>query len=37
MPIIANDLEVLHQYAEGVMNRADQVKRIALALLGVII
>jgi hypothetical protein len=41
MPITANDVEVLHQYAEGVMNRADhhagQVKGIALALLGGII
>jgi hypothetical protein len=41
MPITANDIEVLHQYAEGVMNRADhhagQVKGIALALLGGII
>ena len=23
MPITANDVDVLHQYAEGVMNRAD--------------
>lgn len=41
MPITANDVEVLHQYAEGAMNRADhhagQVKGIALALLGGII
>ena len=41
MPITANDVDVLHQYAEGVMNRADhhagQVKSIALALLGGII
>jgi hypothetical protein len=38
MPITANDVRVLHEYAEGVMNRADhhagQVKGIALALLG---
>jgi hypothetical protein len=41
MAITANDVDVLHQYAEGVMNRADhhagQVKGIALALLGGII
>ena len=41
MPITANDVDVLHQYAEGVMNRADhhagQVKGVALALLGGII
>jgi hypothetical protein len=41
MPITANDVEILHQHAEGVMNRADhhagQVKGIALALLGGII
>jgi hypothetical protein len=41
MPITANDVRVLHEYAEGVMNRADhhagQVKGIALALLGGII
>ena len=41
MTITATDVNVLHQYAEGVMNRADhhagQVKGIALALLGGII
>lgn len=41
MPITANDVDVLHRYAEGVMNRADhhagQVKGVALALLGGII
>lgn len=41
MPITANDVEVLHRYADGVMNRADhhagQVKAAALALLGGII
>jgi len=41
VPITANDVDVLHQYAEGVMSRADhhagQVKGIALALLGGII
>jgi hypothetical protein len=41
MAINATDVEILHQYAEGVMNRADhhagQVKGIALALLGGII
>ncbi|WP_319528956.1 hypothetical protein [uncultured Cohaesibacter sp.] len=41
MAISAEDVEVLHQYAEGVMNRADhhagQVKAIALAILGAIV
>jgi hypothetical protein len=41
MPITANDADVLHQYAEGVMNRAEhhagQVKGVALGLLGGII
>lgn len=41
MPISANDVEILHRYAEGVMGRADhhafQVKGVALALLGGII
>jgi hypothetical protein len=41
MPITANDVDVLHEYAEGVMSRADhhagQVKGIALSLLGGII
>jgi Integron cassette protein VCH_CASS1 chain len=41
MAITANDVDILHQYAEGVMNRADhhagEVKGIALALLGGII
>jgi hypothetical protein len=41
MAITASDVEILHRYAEGVMNRADhhanQVKGIALALLGGII
>lgn len=41
MAITANDVSVLHQYAEGVMGRADhhagQVKAVALALLGGII
>ena len=41
MAITATDVDVLHQYAEGVMNRAahhaGQVKGIALALLGGII
>ncbi len=41
MPITANDVNVLHQYAEGVMNRADHhaghVRGVVLALLGGII
>jgi len=41
MAITANDVDILHRYAEGVMGRADhhagQVKGIALALLGGII
>jgi hypothetical protein len=41
MAITATDVDILHQYAEGVMGRADhhagQVKGIALALLGGII
>lgn len=41
MAINATDVQALHQYAEGVMNRADhhagQVKGIALALLGGVI
>lgn len=41
MAITANDVDVLHRYADGVMGRADhhagQVKGIALALLGAII
>jgi hypothetical protein len=41
MAITANDVEILHRYAEGVMGRADhhaaQVKAVALALLGGII
>ncbi|WP_114911437.1 hypothetical protein [Acidibrevibacterium fodinaquatile] len=41
MPITAKDVEALHTYAKGVMERADhhagQVKGIALALLGGII
>jgi Integron cassette protein VCH_CASS1 chain len=41
MAITANDVDVLHRYAEGVMDRADhhagKVKGIALALLGGII
>jgi hypothetical protein len=41
MPITATDVQTLHTYAEGVMDRADhhagQVKAIALALLGGII
>ncbi|WP_377806551.1 hypothetical protein ABNQ38_07750 (plasmid) [Azospirillum sp. A29] len=41
MSITANDVAILHRYAEGVMGRADhhaaQVKAIALALLGGII
>ena len=41
MAITANDIETLHAYASGVMNRADhhagRVKAIALALLGGII
>jgi hypothetical protein len=41
MAITAKDVEELHEYAEGVMGRADhhagQVKSIALALLGGII
>jgi Integron cassette protein VCH_CASS1 chain len=41
MAITADDVEILHRYAEGVMERADhhadQVKGIALALLGGII
>lgn len=41
MPITANDVDLLHRYAEGVMNRADhhafRVKGIALMLLGGII
>jgi hypothetical protein len=41
LAITATDVDVLHQYVEGVMNRADhhagQVKGIALALLGGII
>ena len=41
MPITAQDIEVLHRYASGVMDRADhhagQVKGIALAILGSII
>ena len=41
MAITARDVEALHRYADGVMDRADehagQVKAIALALLGGII
>jgi|ERR1051326_98600 hypothetical protein len=41
MPINANDVDILHKYVEGVMNRADHhgfdVKGIALMLLGGII
>lgn len=41
MAITADDVAVLHKYAEGVMGRADhhagQVKAVALALLGGII
>lgn len=41
MPIKANDVQTLHDYANGVMGRADhhagEVKAIALALLGGII
>jgi hypothetical protein len=41
MAITAKDVAALHQYVEGVMDRADhhagQVKAIALALLGAII
>jgi hypothetical protein len=41
MAITANDVDVLHRYANGVMGRADhhagEVKGIALALLGGII
>ncbi|MGG5812478.1 hypothetical protein [Falsiroseomonas sp. CW058] len=41
MAITATDVDVLHRYADGVMNRADhhadQVKGIALTLLGAII
>ncbi len=41
MPITANDVDTLHRYANGVMNRADhhafRVKGVALALLGGII
>ncbi len=31
MAITATDVQTLHTYAGGVMNRADQVKTIALA------
>ena len=41
MAITASDIDILHRYAEGVMNRADhhafKVKGVALALLGGII
>jgi hypothetical protein len=41
MAITSSDIEILHRYADGVMNRADhhagQVKGIALALLGGVI